>query len=70
MRWSFGAPFLFQLRALFAQGRVSLQFLEIALLVMDVLRELIPGGGLGFTETGELIDAIVQPAAQLRRRRV
>ena len=32
-----GAPFLFQLRALFAQGRVSRQLLEIALLVMDVL---------------------------------
>ena len=31
---------------------------------MDVLRELIPRGGLGFSETGELIDAVVQPAAQ------
>ena len=31
---------------------------------MDVLGELIPRGGLGFSETGELIDAIVQPAAQ------
>ena len=61
----FGAPFLFQLRALFAQGRISLQLLEIALLVVDVLRELIPGGGLGFPEAGELIDAIVQPPAQL-----
>ena len=28
------------------------------------MRELIPGGGLGFPETGELIDAIVQPTAQ------
>ena len=59
-----GAPLLFQLRALFAQSRVSWQLLEIARLVMDVLRELIPGGGLGFSETGELIDAIVQPSAQ------
>src|ERR1019366_4981315 len=60
----FGSPCLFQLRALFAEGNISFQLLEIALLVMDVLRELIPRGGLGFSETGELINAIVQPAAQ------
>jgi hypothetical protein len=34
---SFGAPFLFQLRAFFAQSRVSWQLLEIALLIMNVL---------------------------------
>jgi len=31
---------------------------------MDVFSKLIPSGGLGYSETGELIDAIVQPAAQ------
>jgi hypothetical protein len=31
---------------------------------MDVGRELIPGDGLGFSEPGELIETIVQPAAQ------
>src|SRR5665213_847684 len=31
---------------------------------MDMLRELIPRGGLGFSETGKLIDAVVQSAAQ------
>ena len=28
------------------------------------MRELIPRDGLGFSETGKLIDAVVQPAAQ------
>ena len=37
---SFGAPFLFQLRALFAEGCISRQLLEIALLVMDVLARI------------------------------
>ena len=60
----FGPPLFFQLRALFAEGSISLQLREITLLVLDVLSKLIPRGGLGFTETGELIDPIVQPTAQ------
>src|ERR1017187_3379333 len=61
---SFGSPFLFQLCALFTQSRISLQLLEIALLVMDVRCEEIPDGGLGFSETGKLVDAVVQSSPQ------
>src|ERR1019366_1544525 len=43
---------------------ISLQLREITLLVLDVLSKLIPRSGLGFAETGELIDPIAQPMAQ------
>src|SRR5574337_114793 len=40
-----GTPFLFQLRALFTQGRISLEILEIALLVADMPGKLAPFAG-------------------------
>jgi len=38
---------------------------EITLLVADVLGEFIPGGVLRFAKPRELVDALVQPRAQL-----
>src|ERR1019366_950142 len=59
----FRPPLFFQLRALFAEGSISLEPREITLLVLDVLSKLIPRSGLGFAETGELID----PSCNRRR---
>ncbi len=64
MRWALVPHCFSNVRAFFAECRVSRQLLEITRLILNVLRELIPDGGLGFSEAGELIDAVVQPAAQ------
>ena len=61
----FGAPFLFQLRALFAQGRIGLQLLEIALLVADMPGKLVPFAGFRHSLARELPDAVVETPAQL-----
>ena len=61
----FGAPFLFQLRALFAQGRIGLQLLEIALLVADMPGKLAPFAGFRHSLARELLDAVVETPAQL-----
>jgi hypothetical protein len=55
----FAAPFLFQPVALGTQCCIGPRLFEISLLVVQMRRELIPGGGLRFAKAGESVDALV-----------
>ena len=61
----FGAPFFFQLRTFFAQGRISLQLLEIAPLVADMFGKLAPVAGFRPFLAREILDTVVETPAQL-----
>ena len=58
----FGAPFFFQACALVAECLIGRVAFEIALLVVDMRRELVPRLDRRFPEAGELLDAVVQTA--------
>lgn len=55
----------FQLRALLAQGGISRQFHEIALLVADMPGKLTPCGGFHQALARKLLDPFLETSAQL-----